>query len=79
MDGFNSLKLNGIIAESGTSQNDAAKLIGVHYNTISAWVNGRAEPRPKQLIRLLKKLGCDVDTIRLVDFWQVPDCNGSEL
>jgi transcriptional regulator with XRE-family HTH domain len=66
---FNHLELNAQIARSGRSQNDVAAVMGVHYNTISNWVRGKAEPRPTQLLDLLIHLGVDVSSIRLVDYW----------
>jgi transcriptional regulator with XRE-family HTH domain len=65
------LKLKGIISESGVSQNEAAERIGVHYNTISAWVGCRSEPRPSRLIELLVAL--DWHDIDLNDFWSMPN------
>jgi hypothetical protein len=74
MSTFNGLKLKGIISESGVSQNEAAERINVHYNTISAWVGCRSEPRPDRLIELLVALGRK--DICLNDFWRVPNGNG---
>ena len=57
MSNFNYLKLAGAIAESGKSQNELSEQLGVHYNTISAWVNGRADPTPLKLFDTLRAIG----------------------
>ena len=54
------------------TQNEVAEKMGLHYNTISAWVNSKA-PRPVQLIQVLRVVGMDEDTLqeqRLLDWYR---------
>jgi transcriptional regulator with XRE-family HTH domain len=74
MSNFNHLKLSGAIAQSGMTQIEISEKLGVHYNTISAWANGRS-PHPDKLYDLLFVLGWDAEQLkqeRLVD-WYAPN------
>lgn len=74
MDKFNSLKLNSVIAGSGKSQVDIANELGVHCNTISLWVNGKA-PNPQRLVQVLRIAGMGDDDLkeqRILDWYTAP-------
>lgn len=74
MSTFNHLKLASIIAENGVLQRDLAGALGVHYNTISAWVTGARTPLPSDLYSILMVLGWSDERIArvlMVDFYPI--------
>lgn len=75
MNEFNHLKLNAAIAGSGLTQSRVAELMGVHHNTVSAWVTGATPPRPLRLIELLERLGWSDEQLkqaRIIE-WYAPN------
>ena len=62
MSKFNYPKLSAEIARSGLTQREISERMGVHYNTISAWANGKS-PRPEKLYSVLGVLGWDSKAI----------------
>lgn len=78
MSEFNHLKLSGVIAQSGLTQKEISERLGIHYNTVSAWANGRS-PHPDKLYTLLFALGWDEERLkqeRLID-WYAPNGGAS--
>ena len=73
MSKFNHLKLSGVIAQSGLTQKEISERLGIHYNTVSGWANGRS-PHPDKLYALLFALGWDVEQVerqRLTDWYEL--------
>ena len=73
MSEFIYLKLSGAIAQSGMTQKEISQKLGIHYNTVSGWANGRS-PHPDKLYSLLFVLGWDNEQIekeRLVDWYTI--------
>lgn len=71
---FNHSKLAGVIAESGKKQNEISNALGIHYNTVSAWVNGRRYLEPDRLYRVLRLVGWSneqISGLRMIDFYPV--------
>lgn len=55
------------------TQGEVADRLGVHYNTISAWVNSKP-PRPDKLIKVLRLVGMTDEQLeeqRLTDWYGV--------
>ena len=60
------VKYSGIKAKlvrKGITQADLAQKLGVHYNTVSNWLNGGTSPDMETVISILEKLGHDRDEI----------------
>ena len=71
--GFNYNKLAGAIREAGMTQREVAAAMGLSYNTINNWCNGRSEPTVDKFIQVLVTIGWDERRIqnetRLLDWW----------
>jgi len=55
--------LREIRESKGLTLKEIADEIGVHFATISAWENGRKEPRPKNKIKLAAIYNCKVEEL----------------
>ena len=51
------------MARRGVKQQDLARKLGVHYNTINNWVWGRHDPGLGALLELLRAIGMGDDEI----------------
>lgn len=60
-----------IIAESGYSQNEVAKMTNIPQPVISRYVNGRVIPSVVNIIKLSYALNCDIR--ELIDFGDIID------
>ena len=52
-----------IIFQKGLSQKEVADLTGVTESNISYYVNGKREPNYKQMLKLIKGLGCTANEL----------------
>jgi putative transcriptional regulator len=58
-------RLRIILAEKEISNNEVAKALGVHYQTVSLWVHNKEQPRPDNLQNL-----CNFLNISAQEFYQ---------
>jgi len=56
-------RLAEAIRESGRTQAEIARLVGVHPATVSMWVSGRIEPPVSRALRLAVLLGRSVEEL----------------
>ena len=63
--------LTEIIAESGYSQNEVAKMTNIPQPVLSRYVNGRVIPSVVNIIKLSYALNCDIR--ELIDFGDIID------
>ena len=54
-------RLSQLIKESGMTQTQVAEKLGVSQASVNFWINGRNDPKGKELFAISKLFGCSID------------------